>query len=158
MMNFLVSGRYRLIKKIGDGAFGESTLHITKLKVLVVCHIALTLSPWFIGEVYLGVHIFNGREFAIKLERRETKHPQLLDEAHVYRMLASGVGVPYVKMSIRLSCLFFTDGQVGFFFPADLWNGVAEQAQQHIHTTLWWLNYSALAWKTCSTFANAGSV
>ncbi|KAF5345207.1 hypothetical protein D9758_009654 [Tetrapyrgos nigripes] len=65
-----VGGKYRLGKKIGSGSF---------------------------GDIYLGVQITTGEEVAIKLESVGTKHPQLEYEAKVYKRLAGGVGVPYVR-------------------------------------------------------------
>ncbi|KAA1111008.1 serine/threonine protein kinase [Puccinia graminis f. sp. tritici] len=70
MMDLRIGGKYRLIKKIGAGSF---------------------------GEVYLGVHITDGEEVAVKLEGVGGKHSQLGHEAHVYKFLADGVGVPSMK-------------------------------------------------------------
>ncbi len=70
---FLVGGtnqKYRLVKKIGSGSF---------------------------GDVYLGVNILNGEEVAVKLEPQKTKHPQLLFESKLYRILVGGVGVPNLR-------------------------------------------------------------
>ena len=38
-----------------------------------------------------------GEEVAIKLESRKAQHPQLEYEAKVYKSLAGGVGVPFVR-------------------------------------------------------------
>ena len=56
--------RYRLGKKIGKGSF---------------------------GDIFLGYDIDTGEEVAIKLEKKKTKHPQLLRETKTYRAL-DGVG------------------------------------------------------------------
>ncbi|POW12263.1 hypothetical protein PSTT_04550 [Puccinia striiformis] len=61
---------YRLGKKIGCGSF---------------------------GDIYLGINIISGEEVAIKLESVKAKHPQLEYEAKVYKTLAGGVGVPFVR-------------------------------------------------------------
>lgn len=53
----------------------------------------LTLS----GDIYLGVNIVSGEEVAIKLESVKAKHPQLEYESKVYKSLAGGVGVPFVR-------------------------------------------------------------
>ncbi|CEH15733.1 probable casein kinase-1 hhp1 [Ceraceosorus bombacis] len=61
---------YRIGKKIGSGSF---------------------------GDIYLGINIISGEEVAIKLESIKAKHPQLEYEAKVYKTLAGGVGVPFVR-------------------------------------------------------------
>lgn len=62
--------QYRIGKKIGSGSF---------------------------GDIYLGVNIISGEEVAIKLESIKAKHPQLEYEAKVYKTLAGGVGIPFVR-------------------------------------------------------------
>ena len=49
------------------------------------------------GSVYQGVHTIAGKEVAIKLESVKAKHPQLEYESKVYKTLAGGVGVPFVR-------------------------------------------------------------
>ncbi|ELU39904.1 CK1/CK1/CK1-D protein kinase [Rhizoctonia solani AG-1 IA] len=68
-MDLRVGGKYRLGKKIGSG----------------------------LGDIYLGVNIISGEEVAIKLESVKAKHPQLEYESKVYKTLAGGVGVPFVR-------------------------------------------------------------
>ena len=71
--DFLVGGtsqKYRLVKKIGSGSF---------------------------GDVYLGVNIINGEEVACKLESQKTRHPQLLFESKLYRILHGGVGIATLR-------------------------------------------------------------
>ena len=46
--------KYRLGRKVGSGSF---------------------------GDIYLGTNVTNGQEVAIKLERAQSKHPQLIYEA-----------------------------------------------------------------------------
>jgi casein kinase I family protein HRR25 len=41
--------------------------------------------------------MMNGEEVAIKVESMKSKHPQLEYEARVYRALAGGVGIPFVR-------------------------------------------------------------
>jgi len=43
------------------------------------------------------VNIISGEEVAIKLESVKAKHPQLEYESKVYKTLAGGVGVPFVR-------------------------------------------------------------
>ena len=69
---FYVGGttKYRLMRKIGSGSF---------------------------GDIYLAVNINNGEEVAVKLESQRAKHPQLLYESKVYRILSGGVGIPKIR-------------------------------------------------------------
>jgi casein kinase 1 len=62
-----VGGKFRLGKKIGSGSF---------------------------GDIYLGVNASTGDEVAIKLESVKSRHPQLLYESKIYRILSGGVGIP----------------------------------------------------------------
>lgn len=66
-MELRVGGRYRLGRKIGEGSF---------------------------GDIYLGVNVQNEEEVAIKLESVRAKHPQLLYESKIYKILQGGVGIP----------------------------------------------------------------
>jgi casein kinase I homolog HRR25 len=54
------------------------------------------LTP-YAGDIYLGINIISGKEVAIKLESVKAKYPQLEYESKVYKMLAGGVGVPFVR-------------------------------------------------------------
>ena len=65
-----VGQKWRLGKKIGSGSF---------------------------GDIYLGTNTETGQEVAIKLEVTKTRHPQLLYESKVYRLLRGGAGIPNVK-------------------------------------------------------------
>uniref|UniRef100_A0A5B6ZPN3 non-specific serine/threonine protein kinase n=1 Tax=Davidia involucrata TaxID=16924 RepID=A0A5B6ZPN3_DAVIN len=65
-----VGNKFRLGRKIGSGSF---------------------------GEIYLGTNIQTNEEVAIKLENVKTKHPQLLYESKLYKILQGGTGVPNVK-------------------------------------------------------------
>ncbi|XP_047944491.1 casein kinase 1-like protein 2 [Salvia hispanica] len=65
-----VGNKYRLGRKIGSGSF---------------------------GEIYLGTNIQTNDEVAIKLENVKTKHPQLLYESKLYRILQGGTGIPNVR-------------------------------------------------------------
>ncbi|KAK9449589.1 kinase-like domain-containing protein [Limtongia smithiae] len=65
-----IGNKYRIGRKIGSGSF---------------------------GDIYLGTNIISGEEVAIKLESVRAKHPQLEYEARVYKILAGGVGIPFVR-------------------------------------------------------------
>jgi hypothetical protein len=56
-----------------------------------------TNHPFCPGDIYLGINIISGEEVAIKLESVKAKHPQLEYESKVYKTLAGGVGVPFVR-------------------------------------------------------------
>lgn len=68
-MELRVGGKYRLDRKIGNGAF---------------------------GEIYLGANTQTNSEVAIKLEGAAARHPQLLLEYRLYRWLQGGAGIPDV--------------------------------------------------------------
>lgn len=65
-----IGNKYKLGRKIGSGSF---------------------------GEIYLGTNIQTTEEAAIKLENVKTKHPQLLYESKLYRLLQGGTGIPNVR-------------------------------------------------------------
>jgi casein kinase 1/casein kinase I family protein HRR25 len=69
-MELRVGKKYRLGRKIGSGSF---------------------------GDIYLGTNMTSGEEVAIKLESVKTKHPQLLYESKIYRILHGGLGIPNVR-------------------------------------------------------------
>lgn len=58
--DFVVAKRWKLVRKIGAGSF---------------------------GDIYLGLNITNGEEVAVKLEPVNARHPQLVYENRVYRLL-----------------------------------------------------------------------
>ncbi|UJR21144.1 hypothetical protein I4U23_024243 [Adineta vaga] len=68
--DFLIDGKYRLIRKIGTGSF---------------------------GYIYLGINITNGEEVAIKLESVKARHPRLSFESKLYKILKGGIGVPHIQ-------------------------------------------------------------
>eukprot|EP00798_Chlamydomonas_sp_ICE-L_P021418 gene21418-28381_t len=63
----LLAGRYRLGRKLGGGSF---------------------------GEIFLGINIQTGEEVGVKLEAAKARHPQLLYESKLYKILQGGVGIP----------------------------------------------------------------
>eukprot|EP00249_Psilotum_nudum_P014178 c24702_g1_i4 orf=665-2104(-) len=65
-----VGNKYRMGRKIGSGSF---------------------------GEIYLGTNVQTNEEVGIKLESVKTKHPQLLYESKLYRILQGGTGIPNVR-------------------------------------------------------------
>jgi serine/threonine protein kinase len=69
-MEVRVGGKYRLVRKIGSGSF---------------------------GDIFLATHIATGEEVAVKLEAIRTQHPQLAYEAKIYKILHGGVGIPSIR-------------------------------------------------------------
>uniref|UniRef100_A0A8C5KNP8 Casein kinase I isoform alpha n=1 Tax=Jaculus jaculus TaxID=51337 RepID=A0A8C5KNP8_JACJA len=67
---FIVGGEYKVMRKIGSGSF---------------------------GDIYLATHITNGEEVAVKLESQKARHPQLLYESKLYKILQGGVGIPHMR-------------------------------------------------------------
>eukprot|EP00096_Caligus_rogercresseyi_P010916 TRINITY_DN4121_c0_g1_i3.p1 TRINITY_DN4121_c0_g1~~TRINITY_DN4121_c0_g1_i3.p1 ORF type:complete len:337 (-),score=131.97 TRINITY_DN4121_c0_g1_i3:911-1921(-) len=67
---FIVGGRYRLVRKIGSGSF---------------------------GDIYLGINITNGEEVAVKMEAKDARHPQLFYESKLYKLLQGGIGIPHIR-------------------------------------------------------------
>ena len=73
-MELRVGKKYRLGKKIGSGSF---------------------------GDIYLGTNVSTGEEVAMKMESTKSKHPQLVYEAKMYRVLAGAVGESFLRSKPR---------------------------------------------------------
>jgi len=71
-MNLKLGGKYKVGKKLGSGAF---------------------------GEVFYAKDNATGEEVAIKVESNRTKHPQLLHEAKLIKLM-KGKGIPELKGAI----------------------------------------------------------
>lgn len=66
----MIANKYRVIRKIGSGSF---------------------------GDIFLGINITNGEEVALKVENIMARHPQLLYEYKLYKVLNGGVGIPHIR-------------------------------------------------------------
>lgn len=66
---FIIADKYRLVRKIGSGSF---------------------------GDIYYAKNLAGTEEVAVKMENVRAKHPQLLYESKVYKILR-GHGIPDVK-------------------------------------------------------------
>lgn len=79
-----------------------STVSAARLAVVVsvisisVC-VSTRLGACIQANQHTGTNIISGEEIAIKLESVKAKHPQLEYEARVYKSLAGGVGIPFVR-------------------------------------------------------------
>ncbi|KAG5444316.1 Casein kinase I isoform alpha [Clonorchis sinensis] len=67
--DFVIGGKWRLVRKIGSGAF---------------------------GAIFLGVNVKTSEEVAVKLERVNARHPQLYFESRVYKVLQGTSGIPHI--------------------------------------------------------------
>ncbi|GLC46182.1 Casein kinase 1-like protein 8 [Pleodorina starrii] len=70
MNETIVGGKYRLGRKLGGGSF---------------------------GEIFLGTNLQTGEEVGVKLEPVKARHPQLLYESKLYKILQGGVGIPNLR-------------------------------------------------------------
>ncbi|XP_044536813.1 casein kinase I-like [Gracilinanus agilis] len=66
----IFGGKYKLVRKIGNGSF---------------------------GDIFLAINITNGEEVAVKLESQSSKHPQLFFEVKLYKILQGGVGIAHMR-------------------------------------------------------------
>ncbi|XP_023238172.1 casein kinase I-like [Centruroides sculpturatus] len=69
MKKFIVGGKYKLIRKLGSGSF---------------------------GDVYHGIDITNGEGVAVKLSRKAKRY-QLLYEKKLYEIIRGAAGIPRVR-------------------------------------------------------------
>ncbi|XP_026728896.1 casein kinase I isoform X4 [Trichoplusia ni] len=68
--HIMINDRYNLIRKIGGGSF---------------------------GDIFLAIYVNDGEEVAVKIESIKARHPQLLYESRVYKMLQGGIGIPHIR-------------------------------------------------------------
>lgn len=68
----LIAGKFRVGKKIGEGSF---------------------------GQIYEGTNIHTNDDLALKFEPAQTKHPQLIYESKLLKLIEGGLGIPEVQWS-----------------------------------------------------------
>lgn len=68
--DLLISGKYKIVRKLGAGSF---------------------------GDIYMAVHVQTGEEVAVKMEPSSSRHPQLHYESKLYKLLQGGQGIPKVR-------------------------------------------------------------
>jgi hypothetical protein len=83
-MELRVGRKYRLGKKIGSGSFGGASCPVRRRRP--------SRSPRACADIYLGTNVTTGEEVAMKLESTKSKHPQLVYEAKLYKILQGAVG------------------------------------------------------------------
>lgn len=82
-----------LFKDIGFGS------HVNNLELLLFQHWVLT---FLFNNLILYVLL---QEVAVKLEECRARHPQLLYESKLYKVLQGGVGIPHVRYHVTLTFL-----------------------------------------------------
>ncbi len=77
----VVGGKYKLVKRLGEGAF---------------------------GTLYVGVNAKTGEEVAVKLEKLATLHPTLNYESKIYKLLQGNSiapGIHWFGVEGEYNCL-----------------------------------------------------
>ena len=68
---------------------GETYLspQVSRFYVDSHCPLHRKIGSGSFGDIYLGINITNGEEVAVKLESSKARHPQLLYESKLYKIL-----------------------------------------------------------------------
>eukprot|EP00923_Selenidium_pygospionis_P058623 GHVN01102988.1.p3 GENE.GHVN01102988.1~~GHVN01102988.1.p3 ORF type:complete len:100 (-),score=14.93 GHVN01102988.1:729-1028(-) len=90
-MEVRVGGKYRLGRKIGSGSF---------------------------GDIYIGTNMTSNDEVAIKLEAVKSKHPQLLYESKLYKILTGGSRLVTHNLNSLRHCFGITSAVSNLHFDS----------------------------------------
>ena len=84
-------GRGRLVVRVGGGVCGKQRrcMHTPHASGRPLTCPSPPPSP---ADIYLGTNVMTGEETAMKLESTKSKHPQLVYEAKLYKILQGAVG------------------------------------------------------------------
>jgi casein kinase I family protein HRR25 len=77
-------------------SWAEKLVQVLLVKSTLVTYKAQSCVISFINGI-LGTNIMSGEDIAVKLESIRAAHPQLEYEARVYKTLAGGVGIPFIR-------------------------------------------------------------
>ncbi|CAF2029493.1 unnamed protein product [Brassica oleracea] len=96
-MERVIGGKYKLGRKIGGGSFGE--IYLGACVYVYVCSPPLSfgINAFVFITFSAATHVDSFEIVAVKIENSKTKHPQLLYEAKLYRVLEGGSGIPRIK-------------------------------------------------------------
>ena len=62
-------------------------LQVSRFHIDLHCPLYRKIGSGSFGDIYLGINITNGEEVAVKLESSKARHPQLLYESKLYKIL-----------------------------------------------------------------------
>ena len=60
---------------------------VSRFHIDLHCSLLRKIGSGSFGDIYLGINITNGEEVAVKLESSKARHPQLLYESKLYKIL-----------------------------------------------------------------------
>ena len=85
---------FSLLSSQPFGSGVESPLLILRFSVALMLFVSRAGRS---SDIYLGTNVATGEEVAMKLESTKSKHPQLVYEAKLYKILQGAVGIPYIR-------------------------------------------------------------
>lgn len=70
---------------------------IINLKFFITYKYLYIVTLYDISMLYYNVTMHFLQEVAVKVESIKARHPQLLYESRVYKMLQGGIGIPHIR-------------------------------------------------------------